>query len=460
MNNQKEIVILGAGTAGTIMANRLSKLGYENWNITVVDEEPRHYYQPGFLFLPFGIGKPSSLVREKRKFIPQDVLYLQATVDKIDAPKTTVVLKNGNKLWYDVLIIATGSRIAPEEVDGLVGPLWQQDIFDFYTIDGALKLREKLKEWQGGRLVINIAEMPIKCPVAPLEFSFLADDFFTKKGMRDQVDITYVTPLTGAFTKPKAAEKLGHLLADRGIKVEAEFSIMQVDNEAKKIVSYDGKEVPFDLLVSVPTNRGSEVITRSGLGDELGFVDTDHFTLQSKAYQNIFVVGDATNVPASKAGSTAHFETEHLAGNIENFLTGQPLEAGFDGHANCFVESGNGKALLIDFDYDVEPLEGTFPFAGIGPMKLLGESRLNHWGKRAFLYIYWFLLLKARPIPFIPVNMQLAGKKGVPKTTKQPNEAPAEETVASNDAETSSTPSEVSQPAPVEVIATQETKEK
>lgn len=411
MRHIKEIVILGAGTAGTIMANRLSKLGYENWNITIVDEEPRHYYQPGFLFLPFGIGKEKDLIREKRKFIPKDVFYLQASIDVIDAANTTVVLKNGDKLWYDVLIVATGSRIAPEEIDGLIGPLWQQDIFDFYTIDGALRLREKLRDWNGGSLVVNIAEMPIKCPVAPLEFSFLADDFFKKKGIRDQVDITYVTPLTGAFTKPKASEKLGHLLADRGIKVEAEFSIMQVDNVAKKIVSYDGKEVPFDLLVSIPTNKGSEAIIRSGLGDELGFIDTDHHTLQSKANQNIFVVGDATNVPASKAGSTAHFETELLSENIERYLNGHALLAEFDGHANCFVESGGGKALLIDFNYTVEPLEGTFPFAGIGPMKLLNESRLNHIGKKAFRYIYWYMLLKARPIPLIPTKLQMTGKK-------------------------------------------------
>lgn len=411
MNDQKQIVILGAGTAGTIMSNRLSKLGYQNWDITIVDEEPRHYYQPGFLFLPFGIGKESDLIREKRKFIPKDVQYLQATIDKVIPEKSTVLLKNGDMLWYDVLIIATGSRIAPEEIDGLTGPLWRHDIFDFYTIDGALRLRDKLRDWPGGRLVVNIAEMPIKCPVAPLEFSFLADDFFTKKGMRDQVQITYVTPLTGAFTKPKASQKLGHLLADRNITVEAEFSIMQVDNDAKKIISYDGKEVPFDLLVSIPTNKGSEAVIRSGLGDELGFIDTDHHTLQSKAHANIFVVGDATNVPASKAGSTAHFETELLSENIERYMSGQPLLADFDGHANCFVESGGGKALLIDFNYEVEPLEGSFPFAGIGPMKLLSESRLNHIGKKAFRYIYWYLLLKARPIPFIPTKLQLTGKK-------------------------------------------------
>jgi sulfide:quinone oxidoreductase len=253
--------------------------------------------------------------------------------------------------------------------------------------------------------------MPIKCPVAPLEFSFLADSYFKKRKMRDKVEITYVTPLTGAFTKPKASEKLGHLLNDRNIKVEPEFSIMEVNNQEKKIVSYEGREVPFDLLVTIPTNKGSQIVIDSGLGDELGFIDTDHYTLQSKAYSNIFVAGDATNVPASKAGSTAHFETDVLTENIQRFFNEQELAKDFDGHANCFVETGGGKALLIDFNYEVEPLEGKFPFPVIGPMSLLKESRLNHIGKLAFRLIYWHLLLRARPIPFIPNKLKLSGKK-------------------------------------------------
>jgi sulfide:quinone oxidoreductase len=409
--NQKQIVILGAGTAGTIMANRFAKMNKKDWNVTIVDNHPQHYYQPGFLFLPFGLIKQSDIVRDKQGFIPKSINYIAKSIEKIDAAANTVMLEGGDSLNYDVLIVATGSRVAPEETEGLMGPLWRNDIFDFYTPDGAQALQQKLASWQGGRLVVHITEMPIKCPVAPLEFSFLADDFFKKKHMRDKVELTYVTPLTGAFTKPKASEKLGHLLTERGINVVPEFNVMNIDNEKKALVSYDGKEVPFDLLVTVPTNKGSDVIVRSGLGDELGFIDTDHHTLQSKANPNIFVVGDATNVPASKAGSTAHFQTDMLPKNIERYLNNQELLTEFDGHANCFVESGGGKALLIDFNYEVEPLEGSFPFAGIGPMKLLKETRLNHIGKKAFRYIYWHMLLKARPIPFIPAQLHMSGKK-------------------------------------------------
>jgi len=260
-------------------------------------------------------------------------------------------------------------------------------------------------------MVVHITEMPIKCPVAPLEFCFLADSFFKNKGMRDKVEITYVTPLSGAFTKPTASKKLGYLLEDKKINIVSDFNIMKVDNEGKKIVSYEGQEVPYDLLVTVPTNMGDASMERSGLGDDLNFVPTHKNTLQSKGYENIFVIGDATDVPASKAGSVAHFEAEVLTDNIIKYINGQKLEEEFDGHSNCFIETGNGKAMLIDFNYDQEPVEGSFPFAGVGPMKLLKESKINHYGKLAFRWIYWNMLLKGIPIPTIPTKMSTTGKK-------------------------------------------------
>jgi sulfide:quinone oxidoreductase len=257
---------------------------------------------------------------------------------------------------------------------------------------------------------VHITEMPIKCPVAPLEFAFLADSFFKEKNMREQVDITYVTPLSGAFTKPKATEKLDHLLKEKNIKIESDFAIAEVDNENKKIIDYGGREISFDLLVTVPTNKGDDVIERSGLGDELNYVPTNKATLQSVAHKNIFVIGDASNIPASKAGSVAHFEAEILTDNILRFIKEMPLKEEFDGHANCFDETGGGKALLIDFNYTQEPVEGTFPFPGVGPLRLLKESRMNHYGKLAFKWIYWNMLLKGRHLPFVSATMQTAGK--------------------------------------------------
>lgn len=407
----KKVVIIGAGTGGTMMAHHLRKeLDKKTWSITIVDERREHYYQPGFLFLPFDQYKPEDIVKPVKDFIPGGVDFINESATKILPDIHQVLLANGNTLLYDLLIIATGTEVAPDEIEGMAGPEWGKSVFTFYTFEGARALRDKLREWKGGKLVVHITEMPIKCPVAPLEFAFLADSFFKDKKMRDKVDITYVTPLSGAFTKPKATATLEYLLKEKNIHIEPDFAIESVDNQNKTIIDYGGRSVPFDLLVTVPTNKGSEVVEMSGLGDDLNFVPTDKGTLQSKKHPDIFVIGDAANVPTSKAGSVVHFEAEVLTENILSYLKGKEMKETFDGHANCFIETGNGKALLIDFNYDHEPVTGTFPVAGIGPLRLLKESRFNHMGKLAFKWIYWNMLLKARPIPFVSAKMQLAGK--------------------------------------------------
>jgi len=406
----KNLIILGAGTSGTMMANHLrSKLAKNQWNITIVDQFKTHYYQPGFLFLPFDIYTESQVKKVGKKFIPKGVNYIQKKIKQIFPDENKVALED-ETLNYDLLIIATGSKIAPEETEGMKGKNWHKNVFDFYTYEGSLALRNKLREFKGGKMIVHFTEMPIKCPVAPLEFAFLADSYFRKKGMRDKVDLKYVTPLGGAFTKPKATKALSYLLEEKGIEVITDFDIEKVDNDLNQIVDYGERAVDFDLLVTVPTNMGDKVIEKSGLGDDLNFVPTHPNTLQSQAHENIFVIGDATNVPASKAGSVAHFEAETLTDNILLYINNQPLKEEFDGHANCFIETGNNKALLIDFNYKQEPVEGTFPFAGIGPLKLLKESIFNHWGKLAFRWIYWNMLLKGIAIPFVSRNMSFKGK--------------------------------------------------
>ncbi len=407
----KKIVILGAGTSGTMMANHLvNKLPKKEWKLTIIDQYKTHYYQPGFLFLPFDIYTTKQVKKKGAKFIPKGVDYINEKIDLIVPDENKINLENGKSLIYDVLIIATGTKIAPEEIEGMNGPEWHKSIFDFYTYEGAKALRNKLREWEGGKLVVHITEMPIKCPVAPLEFAFLADSFFRNKGMRDKVEITFVTPLGGAFTKPKATKALHYLLEEKDIKEVTDFNIERVDYENNKIIDYGDTEVDYDLLVTVPTNMGDEVIERSGMGDDLNFVPTHKGTLQTLEHQNIFAIGDATNLPASKAGSVAHFEAEILTDNIMRYIQGEELKDEFDGHANCFIETGNGKALLIDFNYTHEPVEGTFPFPGVGPLSLLKESRANHMGKMAFRWIYWNMLIKGVHIPFVSATMSKKGK--------------------------------------------------
>lgn len=407
--NQKHLVVLGAGTAGTMVVNKLrKKLKTDDWKITIVDPSTTHLYQPGFLFLPFGTYTTDDIVKPKRKFIPNGVDFVIEAVERILPDANQVLLANGETLVYDQLVIASGTTPRPDQVEGMDGPQFHDTVHEFYSFEGSKALADKLKDWPGGKLVIHITEMPIKCPVAPLEFTFLADDFFKKKGMREKVEITYVTPLDGAFTKPVASAQLGTMLSDRDVAVETDFLIEKVDEG--KIVSYDEREIPFDLLVTVPLNMGADFVAASGLGDELNYVPVSKQTMLSDKYDNIFAIGDASNIPASKAGSVAHFAVDLFAENFVSHVAGEPMEHFFDGHANCFIESGDGKGMLIDFNYDTQPLPGKFPLPGVGPFSLLEESRVNHQGKLFFKWMYWNLLLKGRPIP-LPALMSMVGKE-------------------------------------------------
>ncbi len=407
----KKILILGAGTGGTIMANKMRKeLPREDWKITVIDQSKVHYYQPGFLFIPFGYYKKDDVTKPKQNFLPIGVESVYQQIDRIDAENNKVYLVNGEVHGYDILIIATGTRIMPEETPGLKGELWHRNIFDFYTIEGAEALAKFFKTWEGGHLVVNIADNPIKCPVAPLEFSFFADAFFTERGMRDKVKISYVTPLSGAFTKPRSSKLLGSLLENKNIEMITDFFLSEVDNKARVIKDFGGREIDFDCLVTIPLHGGDPAIIKSGLGDEFGFVKADKYTLQSTLYDNIFAIGDAGNFPTSKAGSVVHFQADILTENLMCHIEKRPFTGKFDGHSNCYIETGHGKGALIDFNYDTEPLPGYFPFPGIGPFSLLKESRLNHYGKLLFRWIYWHILLKGKEMP-IDTHMTMAGKK-------------------------------------------------
>ncbi len=407
----KSIVILGAGTAGTMMAAKLRKLlEVEEWRITVVDQDDVHVYQPGLLFVPFEIYGSKDLIQPRSRYIPPGVELLLAGVDVVQPDRSQVRLGDGTVLAYDFLVVASGSRMDPSETEGLEGAGWRRDIFDFYTLDGATALGEKLRNWKGGRLVLNVVEMPIKCPVAPLEFVFLADWYFHEVGIRDKVEIVYATPLDGAFTKPRASEMLGGLLEEKNILVEPGFAAGEVDPEGRIVSSWDGREIGYDLLVTVPTHKGSEAIARSDMGDELDFVPTDRHTLRSADWDNVFVIGDATDLPSSKAGSVAHFQGEVLQENVLRAINERELLPAFDGHANCFIETGFGKAALIDFNYDTEPLPGKFPLPGLGPFDLLGESQMNHWGKIAFRWMYWNVLVKGIELPGIDAQMSMLGK--------------------------------------------------
>jgi sulfide:quinone oxidoreductase len=404
----KRIVILGSGAGGTMVAAKLRhELSESEWEITIIDNDEIHHYQPGWLFIPFGVYTAKDCAKPKRDFIPQGVDFVLDEVVSVDTDKRQVQAKNGS-YNYDWLVIATGCRIVPEEVEGMMDD-WRGNIHDFYTLEGAVELYKKFKYLDSGKVVLNIAEMPYKCPVAPIEFIFMADWFFKINGVRDNIEIEMVSPLGDVFTKPMAAKILGEFATMKNIKFTGNFDIAQVNAKEKTIESHKGDKVSYDLLVAIPPNFGAQFIEDSGMGDPMCYVDTDNFTLKAKNFDHIYVIGDATNVPASKAGAVAHYESDTVVENLVREIDGQEPKPTFDGHATCFICSGYEKALLIDFNYKTEPLPGKFPFPGIGPFDLLGESNFNYYGKMMFKWVYWNLMLKGNELPF-ENQMTMAGK--------------------------------------------------
>ena len=410
----KHIVILGAGTGGALTANLLShRLDLRQWAITVIDRAHLHVYQPGLLFLPFGMygyRTQEDVVRPIEAPLPPGVQFVAAEVHLIDHAQRAVRTAEGD-FPYDFLVCALGCRTAPEEIENMAANMGR-GVHSFYTLEDALALQAPLAAMTEGRLVVDICEMPIKCPVAPLEFAFLADWHFRERGVRDRIDISLVTPYTGAFTKPNANRILSKVAADKGIRVVPNFATAAVDADRRQIRTYDGRTVDYDLLCAIPPNLGPAVIDGSELGDGAGYALTDPRTLKSRRAERIYLLGDNTNVATSKAGSVAHFEAETVVENLLRAIDGKPPLQTFDGHANCFVETGDHKAMLLDFNYDIEPLEGSFPLPLLGPFSLLEESHFNHLGKLAFKWVYWNMLLPGHlpNVPLLPAHMSFLGK--------------------------------------------------
>jgi sulfide:quinone oxidoreductase len=406
------LVVLGAGTAGTTIANRLARryadeLPAGGVRITVVDQDNQHVYQPGLLFLPFGEYATDQIVKKRKKQLLPHVTFVQQAVARLDAERNEVHLADGEVLPYDVLVIATGSRTAPEAIEGMTGLGWEEKVFDWYTIDGAVALRDRLAKFRRGRLVVQMAGMPIKCPGAPLEFAFLADAHFTQRGVRDEVTITYVTSLEAAFGKPVMAGMFAELLAEKGVELVTSFDTARVDGAAGVLVAKDGREIPFDVLATVPLHFGAEFLRQTpGLTDERGFVHADLHTLQCTLKPNIFACGDAANLPTTKGGAVAHFEMEVVEGNVVRFLRGEPVVAGYDGHANGFIETGFERAFYFEHNYETEPQPGTFPLPMVGPLNALQESHLNHLGRRSIRWMYWNVLLPGHDMPGVGPQMQ------------------------------------------------------
>jgi sulfide:quinone oxidoreductase len=407
-----KILVLGDGVGGLVTANLLVKrarrLGMA-LQVQLIGNSPVHTYQPGLLFIPFqkaGYKTLANIQKQTARFIGPGIEYLVRRITSID-PAIRTVRAEGEDFSYDWLVLALGARTLVDEVDGL-REQWGTRAHGFYTPESAVRLAQALAAFDGGDLVVDVAEMPIKCPVAPLEFAMLADEYLTRRGIRSRSRVTVVTPLNGAFTKPVCNDMLSDLLVDKGLELVSNAPLASVTD--KSITCPDGKSVPYDLLVTIPPHEGSDLIEDAGLGDGLGFGATDKHTLKSQIAERVFLVGDNTNVPTSKAGSVTHFQADVVVHNLLREIRGEEAQPLADGHANCFIETGSGRAILIDFNYDVQPVPGDFPIPGVGPLSLLKETRINHLGKLAFRLAYWHVLLRGRHMPFVRSQMNTSGK--------------------------------------------------
>ena len=374
----KRIVVLGGGTGGTLVANLLAKkLGPDEAEIRLISASARHLYQPGWLYVPFGRQDPRALSRPLRRLLRPRVRLQIGAATGLDTARQEITLARGPRVGYDYLVLATGARVTPEDIPGFA-----EGAHHFYTEDAAFRLRAALEEFQGGRIVVGVGGLPYKCPVAPLEFTFLLDEYLTDRHLRARTELVYTYPINRVFSIATVAEAAQPLLEARGIHIETFFNLEEVVPAAHLARSMEGTELPYDLLVMTPPHRGAQFLEGHPIADAQGWVQTDRTTLQVAGTANIWAVGDTTDLPISKAGSTAHFEAPVIVERLAAALRGgapDPQHAAYAGHVMCFLETGHGKASLLDFDYSRPP--------HVAP-----PTAVVHYQKMAFNKAYWYLV--------------------------------------------------------------------
>ncbi len=375
---KNDVLILGGGVGGTIVANLVAREAGGAARVTLVDATGVHVYQPGFLYLAIGKEKPENLTRDEASLLRHDVKLVVDRATFVDTTSRKVVLQSGKTLRYDELVIATGSRTVLDEVPGGGGA------HDFYTMEGATRLFRALEQFDGGSIVIGVAGIPYKCPPAPVEFAFLLDDYLRARHIREKCQVRLLSPLNRAFTIEATSKLVQPILAERGIELIGFFNVETVDPFGKTVTSLEGETVEYDLLVLVPPHRGAKVIEDSKLGDGRGWIPVDKNTLKHCEHPLIWAIGDATNIPISKSGSVAHYEATVCAAEVVAAVKAEPAPAHvYDGRVMCFLETGQGQATTIRFDYDHPPVSPN-------------PSHFWHWAKTLFNKTYWHTVPQGR----------------------------------------------------------------
>ncbi len=380
----QRVLILGGGVGGTIVANQLARRlhGRPDTDLTVVDETGQHVYQPGFMYIALGHEQARHLERRERSLLNKRVNLVVGEVIRVAADPQVVLLADGRALPYDYLVLATGSRIAPEEIEH-----FDEEAHHFYSAEAAGRLRHALDAFDGGRIVIGIAGMPYKCPPAPLEVAFLIESELRDRHLRERTEIHFCSPIGRAFTIESVSDMATPVLADRGIELHTFFNVEAIDPARKVVQSLEGEELPYDLLILVPPHHGARFLIDSKLAPAPGgWLPTDRTTLEVGGRPNVFALGDATDLPLSKAGSTAHFEAPVVVERIVAAIEGRPVQharGDYLGRVMCFFEIGDGKGTLLRFDYDHPP----------DPPR---PNRFWHLGKIVFNKMYWLTVPKGR----------------------------------------------------------------
>lgn len=372
------VVVLGGGVGGTLAANLLSKDLKRSVRVTVVDPTGMHVYQPGFLYLALGRANGRWLARDERTLLRRDVELAVEAATFVDLEASVVRTARGSNIPFDYLILATGARLVPDEIPGLT-----QGAHHFYSMEESLRLREALKSFRGGRVVIGVSGIPYKCPPAPVEFTMMLDEYLRKRGIRDRSEITLLSPLNRAFTIESASKLVQPMMKDLGIGLTTFFNVESMDPSAGTVSSLEGETADYDLAVIIPPHRGQSVIDESGLGDRSGWIPTDRNSLQHAKHERVFAIGDATDLPISKSGSTAHFEAPVVASRIASLIRGTAPRAAYGGRVMCFLETGGGKATILRFDYEVPPTPPP-------------PSRVWHAAKWTFNRLYWTTVPQGR----------------------------------------------------------------